>query len=56
MRINWDDILNALDEVDYRGNLNFEIAAPGPAEVKKFGYEYLAKIGRYMADKRKVQY
>ena len=56
MRINWDEILNALDEVNYRGNLNFEINAPGPCEVKKFGYEYLAKIGRYMAAKRKIQY
>ncbi|MBE6689401.1 MAG: sugar phosphate isomerase/epimerase [Ruminococcaceae bacterium] len=56
MRIDWDEIIKALDEVNYRGNLNFEISAPGPEEVKKFGYEYLAKIGRYMVSKRTVKY
>ncbi len=53
LRIDWNDVIKALDEVGYSGNLNFEINAPGPDEVKKFGYEYLAQIGRYMSGLRK---
>lgn len=56
LRIDWDDVIKALDEVEYRGNLNFEINAPGPDAVKRYGYEYLAHIGHYMAEQRKIQY
>ncbi len=49
LRMNWKGFMNALAEADYRGTLNFEIIIPGPTELWKPGYRYLAEIARYLA-------
>lgn len=56
MRINWEDFMKALDEVDYRGNLSFEMTPPGPEALRKPGLEYLAAIARYLISLREVKY
>lgn len=56
MRINWEEFMAALDEVNYRGVLSFEITPPGPEPVLTAGYKYLAEIGRYLVSLRKIQY
>ena len=56
MRVNWNEIMNALDEVDYRGNLNFEVVVPGPRELHEAGLKYLSAIANYLVSLRKVKY
>lgn len=56
MRTNWEEFMKALDEVDYRGNLSFEMTPPGPAELKRAGYVYLAEIAKYLVSLREVKY
>ncbi len=48
MRVNWQDTMSALAEIDYKGNLNFEMSPPGPAELNEAGLIYLADIGGYL--------
>lgn len=49
---NWEELMKALDEVGYQGNLNFEIGMPGPNGIRKAGLTYLAKTGAYLASLR----
>jgi len=56
MRINWNDFMKALDDVNYRGNLNFEISVPGPAALNRAGLKYLSEIGKYLVSLRNIQY
>ena len=56
MRIDWADFMKALDDVGYKGNLNFEITAPGPKEINKAGLKYLSEIAKYLISLRKIQY
>ena len=56
MRINWEDVMRALDDVNYRGNLNFEVAFGGPKEVKIAAHKYLAAVGEYLISLRTVKY
>ncbi len=53
MRVNWYEVMEALDEVNYQGNFNFEIGVPGPRALHRAGFEYLAEIGRYLVSLRK---
>ena len=48
----WEELMKALDEVGYTGNLNFEIGMPGPNGIRKAGLKYLAKTGAYLASLR----
>ena len=48
MRIDWPKVMEALADVGYAGNLNFESGAPGPREICAAGYEYLCEIGHYL--------
>ena len=56
MRTDWADFMKALDDIDYKGNLSFEITVPGPAELKEDGLKYLAAIGRYLVSLRQKNY
>lgn len=56
MRIDWNDFTKALDDVNYKGNLNFEMTPPGPDEIKASGYRYLADIAKYLISLRTVKY
>lgn len=56
MYTNWEDFMKALDDVNYRGNLSFEIGVPGPEGIRAAGLEYLAAIGRYLISLREIKY
>lgn len=56
LRVDWEKLMKALDDIDYRGNLNFEISIPGPDGLKKAGYTYLSEIGKYLVSLREIQY
>lgn len=56
MRINWEDFMKALDDVNYRGNLSFEMTPPGPRELWAAGYKYLAEIAKYLVSLREIKY
>lgn len=56
MRINWEDFMKALDDVNYRGNLSFEICPPGPVELRRAGLVYLSEIGKHLVSLRSVKY
>jgi hypothetical protein len=42
--------MQALKEIGYKGDLSFEISAPGPWEIKSAGLRYLAAIGRHLGN------
>ena len=48
MRIDWELLMKTLKEINYEGNLKFEISIPGPCELHAAGVRYLAEIGRYL--------
>ena len=56
LRMDWTAFMKALDEVDYRGSLCFELGAPGPEPIWKAGYEYMAAIARYLTTLRNAEY
>ncbi len=56
MRVNWADVMKALDDVGYRGNLNFEVAVAGPRELHEAGLKYLSAIGNYLVSLRTLKY
>ena len=56
MRIDWEDVMKALDDVNYRGTFAFELYVPGPDSAQKAGFRYLAEIGRYLTSLRTIQY
>lgn len=56
LQMDWTAFMKALDEVDYRGSLCFELAAPGPEPIWKAGYEYMAAIARYLTNLREIKY
>lgn len=56
MRIDWADFMKALDDVNYRGNLSFEMTPPGPAELRKPGLIYLCEIAKYLISLREIKY
>jgi sugar phosphate isomerase/epimerase len=56
IRMDWTDFMKALDEVDYRGNLNFEIALPCPEPLRGAALRYLAEIAKYLISQREIQY
>ena len=56
MRVNWNDTMKALDDVNYRGNLNFEMAFYAPQPLEKAELTYLAEIGKYLTSLREIQY
>ncbi len=56
MRVNWTDVMKALDDAGYRGNLNFEVAYPGPVELREADLKYLAAIGKYLISLREIKY
>ncbi len=56
LTIDWIELMKAFDEINYRGNLNFEMNIPGPAPIKKAGAKYLAEIERYLISLRTVKY
>ena len=47
IRIDWPTTLAAIKESGYKGNINFDIVPPGPVDIRKDGYLYLADIGKY---------
>lgn len=55
MRVDWYKFMRALDDIDYKGNLNFESGAPGPKEIAAAGYEYFAEIGKYLISLRETK-
>ena len=48
----YEEMMKALDDVNYKGTLNFEVGIPGPAEIREAGLTYLAKVGKYLASLR----
>lgn len=52
IRMDWHAYLRALEDVGYKGTLNFEIGYIGPKDLAYAGYEYLAEIGKYLANYR----
>ena len=56
LRVDWNDLMKALDDVNYRGNLNFEIGMYPPEPLYKASLTYLAQIGKYLASLREIQY
>ena len=48
LRIDWNEFMKALKEIDYKGTFSFEIVPPGPREIKEAGYLYLSAIGRHL--------
>lgn len=52
VRIDWNAFMQALEDVNYQGNLNFEIGYIGPKALHRAGFEYLAAIGRYLVSLR----
>ena len=56
LRMDWTAFMKALDEVDYRGSLCFELGAPGPEPIWKAGYEYMAAVARYLTSLREIKY
>ena len=56
MRCDWNAFMKALDEVNYRGNLNFEVGVPGPPELEAATHKYLVAIAKYLISLRTVQY
>ena len=56
MRCDWNAFMKALDEVNYRGNLNFEVGVPGPPELSEATHKYLVAIAQYLISLRTVQY
>ena len=47
-RIDWPKLIRALRDVEYAGNLNLDVAVPGPLAICDAGYEYLAELGAYL--------
>ena len=56
LRIDWEAFMKTLDEVDYQGNLNFEMGPPGPDGIREAGFRYLAAIANYMVSLRDEKY
>ena len=56
LKIDWADVMKALDDVNYRGTFAFEMYMPGPEAIQEAGHRYLATIGRYLASLRTVKY
>ena len=56
LRMNWIEFMKSLDEVNYRGNLNFEVGMPGPADLEELHLKYLADIGKYLVSLREIKY
>ena len=56
MRIDWTDFMKALDDVNYRGNLNFEVGCWVPEPLHEASYTYLAEIGNYLTSLREIKY
>ena len=50
LRVDLHELMQALKDVDYKGTLNFETGAPGPAELHEPIFRWYAKIARYLAD------
>lgn len=49
-KVDWTAFMQALKEIGYKGDLSFEISAPGPREIKPAGLRYLAAIGRHLGN------
>lgn len=56
LRMDWIAFMKALDEVNYRGNLNFEVGMPDPSALEELHLKYLADIGKYLVSLREVKY
>ena len=56
LRMDWTAFMKALDEVNYRGDLCFEVGAPGPEPLWTPGYKYLAEIEKYLVSLRELKY
>lgn len=56
LRINWIEFMKALDEVNYRGNLNYEIGMGFPEPFQAAAHKYLAEISRILIAQREIQY
>jgi sugar phosphate isomerase/epimerase len=56
LNMDWAEFMKALDDVNYRGTLSFELGAPGPEPLWKPGYKYMAKVARYLASLREIKY
>lgn len=52
VRVDWTAFMQALEDIGYQGNLNFEIGYIGPKALHRAGFEYLAAIGRYLVSIR----
>ena len=56
MRVDWTDFMKALDDVNYRGNLNFEVGIPVPEPLHEASLTYLADIANYLVSLREIKY
>ena len=56
LNMNWEELMKALDDVNYRGTLSFELGAPGPEPLWMPGYKYMAKVARYLTSLREIKY
>ena len=56
IRIDWEAFMHTLDEVDYKGDLCFEMGMPGPEGIREAGYKYLSAIARYLISLRDEKY
>ena len=50
-KVNWESVMKALADIDYKGDLNYEASGfikDIPTELRPVGLEYMAKIGHYL--------
>ncbi len=50
-RIDWDDIMNALKQAEFKGALNFEVSPMGPASLEMDCYKYLVSLEKFLISK-----
>ena len=50
-KVNWESVMEALADIDYKGNLNYEASGfikDIPNELRPDGLAYMAKVGHYL--------
>ena len=56
LRLDWVAFMKALDEVNYRGNLNFEVGIGGPAGFEEIAHRHLVTVAKFLIDQREIKY
>lgn len=53
-KINWEEVMDALDEINFDGILNFEVPGESrcPLEIRDIKIKYAFEIGNYLIKKK----